>query len=266
MQKSSFLVFLLFFSFWGMNIVAAKTDTDTSKPVISPKIKDKRWLFLQAGLNINQNSGKWAERYASHTSVPIRLEYQHRNKFVAGIEHDIYLGSNVNTTNLYTGMTTEDGSLLDITGYPAIIRTYMRGFHTNVYGLKTIVLKRKNQTTWTLHAGAGIGYHYHYTKFVFDLDKLPQLEEENLGGYDRRSDGFQVSEKIRIQYFNYSSVSFVLGLDLTQGQNNLLRAYDFSTQTPRNNRSVDYGFGVNFGIIIPIKIGDNQIEPEYFTE
>lgn len=266
MQKSALYLFFVLFSFWVMGNVAAKTAADTSKKAISPIIKDKRWLFLQAGFNLNQNSGKWAERYASHVSVPIRLEYQHRNKFVLGLEHDIYLGSNVNTNNLYSGMTTEDGSLLDVNGYPAIIRTYMRGFHANAYGLKTLVLKRKNQTTWTLHAGAGLGYHYHYTKFVFDLDKLPQLEEENLGGYDRKSAGFQLSEKIRIQYFNYSSISFVLGLDFTQGQNNLLRAYDFSTKTSRNSPSIDYGFGVNFGIIIPIKIGDNQIEPEYFTE
>jgi outer membrane scaffolding protein for murein synthesis (MipA/OmpV family) len=122
------------------------------------------------------------------------------------------------------------------------------------------------EARWSLQLGGGVGYTRHYTKFNFDLDMVPQLEEEYLGGYDRLTAGTQIFEQIRFQYLNNSLVSLSAGFEFLQGFTKHQRAYDFTTRSPQNQGYFDLGFGAFIGVIIPIKLGQTSASEEYYID
>ena len=232
------------------------------------KNEEKSWILMHVAGTYSVNSGDWADRYPAYTALPLRLEYYHKNKYTVGIDYSFYLGSQVNITGMFPDMTDDDGSLRDNNGYPAVVRTYMRGWSSRAYALKIIPLfySPSKEARWSLQLGGGLGYTRHYTKFNFDLDMVPQLEGAYLGGYDRLSAGTQLFEQIRFQYLDNSAVSLTAGFEFLQGFTKQQRAYDFTTRSIPNQGYFDLGFGAFLGVIIPIRLGQTSSTEEYYID
>ena len=260
------LMFALILSAF-VQLKAQKTISDTSTSV-NKKSEEKSWILMHVAATYSVNAGDWADRYPAYTALPLRLEYYHQNKYALGADFSFYLGSQVNSGGMFPDMTDDDGSIRDNNGYPAVIRYYMRGWSTRDYALKIIPLNKtpKSEARWTMQLGGGLGYTRHYTKFNFDLDMVPQLENEYLGGYDRLSTGAQLFEQIRFQYLDNSSVSLTAGFELLQGFTQHQRAYDFTNRTIGNQNYFDLGFGAFIGVIIPIKLGQTSASEEYYID
>ncbi len=230
----------------------------------SQKVSAPRWFLLQTSAQYNINGGDWKSRYPAFTSVPLSFEYFHRHKFIVGANYNIYLGSQVNENGLYGNMTNSKNELLDLNGYPAVVRTYMRGFQSGVHALKSYPLKAGSN--WHLQMGGGLGYYRSYTKFVFDENQVPQIDGNYQTGYDRLSAGWYLQEQMRIQYLNNELVSMGLGIHFMQGSSNHLRPYDFANQTPGYQQFTDYSYGANLFITIPIRVSETLPEPDYYVE
>lgn len=230
-------------------------------------IKEKRWFLLHAGIGYFNTSGDWAQRYPTHLSVPLSLEYSHRSNWSVGLDYSFYLGSNVNETGIYGNMTTDSGNLIDMGGYPAIVRTYQRGFSTRVYGLKNWIIHKQKEARWLLQAGGGIGYYNHYTKFTFDLDQVPQIDGVFQGGYNRHTQGTTTFQQVRIAYINNDAISVTLGLEIGQGFGTRVHPFDFATKTSNVGKKVtDHYLGGVFTVMIPINFRDRISEVDYYME
>ncbi len=262
-MRNKWVLILLLSSFINLKAQMGSISDSTRK-----KNEEKSWILMHVAATYSVNAGDWADRYPAYTALPLRLEYYHKNKYTLGADFSFYLGSQVNSAGMFPGMTDEDGALRDNNGYPAVVRYYMRGWSSRAYALRIIPLNRntKKEARWSMQLGGGLGYTRHYTKFNFDLDMVPQLEDEYLGGYDRLTAGTQLFEQIRFQYLDNSSVSLSAGFEFLQGFTKHQRAYDFTTRSPQNQGYFDLGIGAFIGVIIPIKLGQTSASEEYYID
>jgi len=232
----------------------------------SPIIKEKRWFFLHVGVAPFFNSGDWANRYPTSVNIPLSFEYEHRSSYSVGVQYSFFVGSDVNDSNIYAGMSNEEGYLIDVNGYPAVVRTYQRGYSIRGYALKNWILHRGRDHRFLLQAGGGFGWYEHYTKFAFDVDQVPQIDGIYAGGYAMRTSGPQASQQLRLQYINNEAISFSLGLELAQGFGQRTSPYDFSTQTRNEGTYNDNQWGATLSIMIPIKYRDRVSEVDYYMD
>lgn len=251
---------LLVLTLWICNPLDAQL---ADGPVVQ---KEKRWFFLHAGLGYFSTGGDWASRYPTHLSVPLALEYSHRSSWSIGADYSFYLGSNVNEEGIYGSMTNDSGVLIDMNGYPAVIRTYQRGFSTRVFASKNWILHKNRNSRLLLQTGGGIGYFTHYTKFTFDLDQLPQIDGNFQGGYNRHTQGTTVFEQLKLQYINNDAISFTLGIEAGQSKGSRIHPYDFATQTANSGTVTDTYIGGVFSIMVPITYRDRVSEVDYYME
>lgn len=227
---------------------------------------ERRWFFLHAGIGYYITGADWSQRYPTHLSVPLSVEYSHRSNWSFGVDYSFFLGSNVNGQNLYGDMVNDSGLLLDMNGFPAVIRTYQRGFSTRAFVMKNWILHKYRNSRILLQTGGGIGYYQHYTKFTFDLDQVPQIDGDFQGGYNRHTQGTQLFEQVKIQYINNDAISFSVGIEAGQGYGRRLNPYDFAQQKMQTQRIRDTYLGGVFSIMIPINFRDRISEVDYYME
>lgn len=232
-----------------------------------PPEKEKRWFFLNAGIGYHKTAGDWSQRYPTHLSVPVGVEYSHRSSWVLGVDYSFFLGSNVNEDNIYGPITSESGSLIDQNGFPAVVRTYQRGFSIRTYGLKSWILHKTKNARYLIQLGGGAGYFTHYTKFVFDLDQVPQIDGSFQGGYNRHTKGVTAFQQLRFQYINNEAISFSIAFEAGQNAGQRTHPYDFVQQTSTLGKTFyDQYYGGVFTVMIPISYRDRINEVDYYIE
>lgn len=263
-SRKLFVVLFVVSLFFSQNSKAQISDS--IKIDISPVIPESSWILLKAKGAFQWNYGDWKDRYPYFTSIPIEVEYSHQNKWAIGANFAFTLGSQVVTDPLFKGMTNNDGYLLDLNGYPAIIRSYMRGFQSQIYLLKTHIIRSNRSSRWLVQYGAGGGYYLNYTKYVFDLDMVPLLEGKNLGLFDQRAGGFTTIQKAQLSYLDNNSVSFYVGMEVFQGYGKSLRPYTAGIGQNQDPK-LDGSFGLFGGVIIPVNVSKQRVETtDYFLD
>ena len=227
------------------------------------------WVAMHVGGGFQFNAGGWRERYKANAVFDLGVDYQHKEKWLLGFNYMPYTGGWVNTDSMYGDMIAGSNYLFDVNGNPAVIRTYLRGFHLCATAGKIIPLKQstlKNPRTWSLQMIGGLGYHEHFTKFQFDKGLLPQLEEYYEAGHDNYRAGYCLTEQLRLQYMNPNTLSFQVGLDLMQGVTKNMREWDMSTFRAPDAKQTDFAVGIHASLLIPIVIYNKTSvrETEYF--
>jgi hypothetical protein len=243
----------------------ADTGTLKSFPVFSKK--DKSWIFLNVGAAYYKNYSDIALKYPDFTSFPMSLEYQHQGTWVGSLDYNIYYGNNVNTAGFFNNISNENGDIIDMNGHPAVIRARLRGFSSRAYISRNFYpLQKFTKKHLALQIGIGGGYSQTYIEYQFDQGTVPQIAGNNITGYDKLAGGYQIAERIRIQYFNFNAISCVLGFDFIQGVAKSLRPWDFGRNKADNASVNEITAGVHFGLIIPIRIDQKLRDQEYFMD
>jgi len=271
-----FLIYYLFFISNEMNaynIILQDTpkvqnaDTLTSKKIQVFSNIDKSWIFLNFGAAYYINYSDIALKYPDFTSFPVALEYQHQGKWVGSLDYNIYFGNNVKTTGFFNNISNENGDIIDINGHPAVIRARLRGFSSRAYISRNFYPFQKfTKKHLALQIGIGGGFSQTYIEYQVDQGTVPQIEGDNLSGYDKLAGGYQIAEKIRIQYFNFNAISCVLGFDFIHGVAHSLRPWDFGNNKADNTPINEITTGIHFGLIIPIRIDQKLRDQEYFMD
>jgi hypothetical protein len=252
-------------------------DTDTAKvqtadtlnnkkyPIFSNK--DKSWIFLNFGAAYYENYSDIALKYPDFTSFPIALEYQHQGIWVGSLDYNIYFGNNVNTAGFFNNISNENGDIIDMNGHPAVIRARLRGFSSRAYISRNFYPYQKfTKKHLAIQIGIGGGYSQTYIEYQYDQGTVPQIAGNNITGYDKLAGGYQIAERIRIQYFNFNAISCVLGFDFIQGVAQSLRPWDFGSNKADNAAINEITAGVHFGLIIPIRLDQKLRDQEYFMD
>lgn len=248
-------------------IKTQKTDTLINKSIPALSAKEKSWIFLNFGAAYYVNYSNIALKYPDFNSFPIALEYQHEGTWVASIDYNIYFGNNVQTTGFFNNISNENGDIIDIKGHPAVIRARLRGFSSRAYISKNFYpFQKLGKKNLAIQIGIGGGYSQTYINYQVDQGTVPQIEGDNITGYDKLAGGYQIAERIRIQYFNFNAISCVLGFDFIQGVAHSLRPWDFGNNKADNSAINEITTGVHFGIIIPIRIDQKLRDQEYFMD
>jgi len=271
-----FLIYYLFFISNEMNaynIILQDTpkvqnsDTLTSKKIQVFSNIDKSWIFLNFGAAYYINYSDIALKYPDFTSFPVALEYQHQGKWVGSLDYNIYFGNNVKTTGFFNNISNENGDIIDINGHPAVIRARLRGFSSRAYISRNFYPFQKfTKKHLALQIGIGGGFSQTYIEYQVDQGTVPQIEGDNLSGYDKLARGYQLAERIRIQYFNFNAISCVLGFDFIHGVAHSLRPWDFGNNKADNTPINEITTGIHFGLIIPIRIDQKLRDQEYFMD
>ena len=101
-----------------------------------------------------------------------------------------------------------NGDIIDMNGHPAVIRARLRGFSSRAYISRNFYPFQKfTKKHLALQIGIGGGYSQTYIDYQVDQGTVPQIEGNNKTGYDKLAGGYQIAERIRIQYFNFNIIS-----------------------------------------------------------
>lgn len=258
---------LVILSFLLLTFIKGNAQTPAA-PSDKTKNPDKpSWVILSLNAGFFLNFSDMGTRYPSYTSFPLGVEYQHKNKWIATFDYNLIFGTGVDIAGYFDHISNENGYMIDAKGQQAIINTYMRGFSARGHFGKIIPISKNNKwKDWSILASGGLGYTQTYIQFQIDEGELPQLEGTYTGGYDRLAGGFQIAERIKLQYLNSNALSFVVGIDLIQGVSKSLRPWNFSTNSADDKPMTELATGFSAGIIIPIKTRSKDAVPDYFLE
>lgn len=221
------------------------------------------YIMLKVGGGFYATSGDLAKRYSQFASIPVSLGYKSKSNMSFSLNYSPLLGSKVNITGLFGDMLGPSGEILDQNGFPTIIRYYMRGFSAGGT-LGKVFPAGKSSKHGSFEISAGAGMLQHYIKMQFDAGRTPQLEGIYTAGYDRLTNGVQLSQHFRWQYLNTETISVYAGIDVCQGFTKNRRSWNFSEMAAETKVRKDIFFGLSAGIIIPVTLKASAAESKYF--
>ena len=206
--------------------------------------------------------GNLSENYGDNSCITMHFMHKTENNWFLEIDGSYIFGYKIKDKDLFDGIATENGELINKDGLFANVLTYERGFSTFLNGGKAFTFYEGNETG--IYLSAGIGYMQHKIHIQTQEDIIPHLDDDYKKGYDRLSGG--ISAKINANYMYFSkrnNIKLYTGIELIKGWTKNLRSYNFDTQ---NYTSDDYRndilLGIKAGVIIPI-LRRNQEEFHY---
>jgi hypothetical protein len=232
-------------------------------PAPAQTAKSGSYILMKVGGGFYATSGDLAKRYSQFASIPVSLGYKSKSNLSFSLNYSPILGNNVNITGLFGDMLGPTGEILDQNGFPTIIRYYMRGFSAGATVGK-IFPAGKSSKHGSFEISAGAGMLQHYIKMQFDAGRTPQLEGLYTAGYDRLTNGLQLSQHFRWQYLNTETLSVYAGIDVCQGFTQNRRSWNFSEMAAETKVRKDIYFGLSAGIIIPVTLKAAASESKYF--
>ncbi len=203
------------------------------------------------------------ENYGDNSSIGINFLKKTQNNYLFGIDVAYIFGSKVKREDLFDGIATENGEIINKDGLFANVLTYQRGFSTFINGGKAFLYAKDNHSG--IYLTAGLGYIQHKIRIQTQEDFIPHLDDDYKKGYDRLSGGLSMKLNTNFMYFNKrNNIKFFVGFEFIKGWTKNLRAYDFDQMmhTSDDFRN-DIILGIKSGIIIPI-FRKNSEEFYYF--
>ena len=206
--------------------------------------------------------GDLAKDYGDNSSISIGFMHKTEQNLFIKIDGSYIFGYKIKNENLFDGIATENGEILNEDGLLANVLTYERGFSTFLNGGQAFTFYEGNETG--VYLSAGIGYMQHKIRIQTQEDIIPHLDDDYKKGYDRFSGG--ISAKVNANYMYFSkknNIKLYAGLEVIKGWTKNLRSYNFDemAHTSTNYRN-DILLGIKAGIIIPI-FKRNQEEFHY---
>ena len=203
-----------------------------------------------------------SENYGDNSCITMRFMHKTEYNWFMGIDGSYIFGYKIKDENLFDGIATEYGEIINKDGLFANVLTYERGFSTFLNGGKAFTFYEGNETG--IYLSAGIGYMQHKIRIQTQEDIIPHLDDDYKKGYDRLSGG--ISAKINTNYMYFSkrnNIKLYAGVELIKGWIKNLRPYNFDAKSyTSNDYRNDILVGIKVGVIIPI-LRKNQEEFHY---
>lgn len=206
-------------------------------------------IYNHLGLNIkyglDKPFGELNDRFGLFSEVGIGMEYfvANKNLFITA-EADFLFGNDVKEDVIAPLRISNGVSVLGVNGTYARIFLRMRGSY---FGLMFEKLIASNEYGRGWRIGLGAGLFSHRVRVQDDSNAVPQVQNEYAKGYDHRTLGPALREKIAYNYVNNArKVFFSVGLEFTQGFTKNIRAINYDSMTSENESRLDLSVGLNF--------------------
>jgi hypothetical protein len=219
----------------------------------SQSVKDSSFRILMVGVHLSGQLPQYdlAKRFGPNLNAGATFTWKTKQNILIGFEGSYFFGKNVRE-DVVSSMRNEDGFVVDNEGYPADLRSTLRGwnFHLNAGYLFNKLGHNPNSG---LFFTVGAGYMQHKVKLYDANQKIAAVKGDLKKGYDRLSGGFAVSQFIGYKYLsNNRLANCYFGFECYQGFTQSFRGINYDTGLTDTQKRFDISVGFRFGWILPL--------------
>ncbi len=248
MSARSFCIALATVLIWG-SASAQFTVKDTAATALLPMTFAYSYQLPAADLS---------QRFGANHSLSFSAAYKFRSNYLLGVQGAFIFGNQVRQPGLLQNVINSQGQILSTDGTPAGVLIQQRGYSVLAYAGRIISVAGPTKNSG-LMLRLGGGVLRHKIRIETQNDVVPQIEDENLEGYDRLSAGPAAYLFVGYQHFGKNRrVNFMVGYEIIQGFTEPLRAFNFDTEQADTDTRRDGLNGLRFGWTIPIYTQKSQ--------
>lgn len=210
------------------------------------------YVGVHFGMNIP--GGAFAERYGFTSNLGGVAGYKTKKNWIYAADGNFIFGNKIHIEGLLDNLRDEAGTITNSSGSPAEILFFVRGFNINAMVGKVIPIWSPNDNSG-LMIQLGAGYLWHRLRIESQQDEVPQIEEENLKGYDRLTIGFNTTQFIGYNFMANQGVynfygGFYFQQGFTQDQRDIF--WDKPNEFVSKDIRIEYQFGFKVGWLVPV--------------
>ncbi|HPE43789.1 MAG TPA: hypothetical protein PKV88_06880 [Bacteroidales bacterium] len=240
MRKLFLLIFL--FSLIGMISQAQKRVSDTTVSTV----------LFQATYAYQIPGGDLTEFFGNNSTIGGGVSYKTDKNWLFGAFGHFIFGDQVyNRAEIFKGISTAEGEVIDGNGLYTSLALFERGFHMQFKAGKLFNVLGPNPNSG-IYVQAGLGYLTHRIRIETQFGTAPQLMDDYALGYDRMRGGFAFSGEFGYLLMSNSRLlNLSIALEFTQVSAKSLRDYDFALMRKDDKSYSDQYYGIRISWMIP---------------
>ncbi|MBL7924259.1 MAG: hypothetical protein JNL88_08675 [Bacteroidia bacterium] len=209
-------------------------------------------VMIRPSYGLQVPAGDLAKRFGFNQSVGMGVSYKNKKGWMITAEGAFIFGTKINEPNLFSDLTTSEGTIIGSDGLYGDIRVFERGYYATLGLGKIFKVKKPNPNCGFIVEGS-LGFIQHKIKIQDKKNAVPALQGEYLKGYDKLTNGLAAREFVGFLYIgNHRLVNFFGGLEAVQGWTAGRRSYDFNSMKEETGSRFDMLFGIRVGWVIPL--------------
>lgn len=206
---------------------------------------------------MHQPAGNMAEEYFYNFSFGGNAQFLTENNWVFGIGGQSLFADRTRD-DVLAMLRTDEGFIINSRGELADAILGMRGVYAGGHVGRMFSIG-KADSRMAIQVEAGPGYLQHWTRVRIVGDDIPNLEPEDIKGYDRRTSGFALREFIGFRYMMKSSLfNLFAGVEAIQGFTQNRRAWNYHSFGADNEPRTDLFWGFRAGFSIGLRSYSSQ--------
>jgi len=238
-----FLTIILVFS--SVKVIVSQEANNEEKPEIITMIFPT-YAFQIPG-------GDLAHRFGNSSSIGSGFLVKTHNNWLLGVDANFIFGSTLKEDSLLNNLLTSDGYVIDESGQYANLNLFERGFYSSVKVGKVIPIFGSNKNSGLMVVASG-GYLQHKIRIEVKENNAAQLRGDYKKGYDRLSDGFELSGFIGYMHIGETRLAnFFIGLEFVQAWTQNRRSMNFDLMRRDDSKRLDMLSGLKVGWIFPLR-------------
>lgn len=239
MKKVYFLS--IFISFLSANLSAQVSVKDSS--IYTP------YVGLSYGYQLS--GGDLVRRFGNNSTAALNLEFKLKKYWIFGINGSFFFGKVVKE-DLFAGISTSTGGIIDGNGEYSDVRLFERGFTTSLTAGRMFAFKKPNPNSGIVFS-VGLGFIQHKIRIETIGNITPQLSKEYKKGYDRLTNGFLFSQNLGYLYLSDNRlVNIYFGLECMEGFTQSRRSFDYDLMKQDTQKRLDILYGAKVAWILPL--------------
>jgi hypothetical protein len=210
--------------------------------------------YVGVHFGMNTPRGDFAERYGFNSHMGAIAGYKTKRNWIYALDGNFMFGNKIRVEGLLDNLKDANGNITNSSGTPAQILFFLRGFNVNAMVGKVIPILSPNDNSG-LMIQLGAGYIWHRIRIESQEDEVPQIEEENLKGYDRLSIGVNTTQFIGYNFMaNQGVYNFYGGFYFMQGFTKDQRDvyWDKPNELVSKDLRFEFQFGFKVGWLVPV--------------
>lgn len=239
-MRLTFVFVLLIF-----NYVFSQRDV-TSEIIGTP------YIGIHYGFNL---TGKdLADRYGLINHLGGICGYKTKKNWIFSSTGNFLFGNQIRIEGILDNLKDEQGTITNSSGSPATVLLFLRGFNLDAQIGKIIPIWSPNANSGIM-INAGFGYILHKLRIETQQDEVPQIEGENLKGYDRLTIGLNCAQFLGYSFMaNMGVYNFYAGFYFQESFTKDQRAifWDHPNELVSDNIRYEIQYGLKIGWLIPI--------------
>lgn len=195
--------------------------------------------------------GNLVDRFGWNSNLGFHVDIKTKNSILFGIEGNFIFGNKVKE-DVLSNLRTDDSAIIDQTGSYARVLTLQRGLIINAYTGYLFKVLNQNPNSGILFK-VGIGFMQHKVRIEHNKNSVPALTGEYIKGYDRLTNGLNISEFIGYQMLSNSKLlNFFAGFEFNQGFTQSRRDWNTNEMKADDRKRIDILSGFRVGWIVPL--------------